>query len=103
MTLKGCADPMEEVRGALLGLMAAHGAPEIIEQFGIVCEKLGCSTAPVIRAAAVIEAGVQRARLARVSAAEAKISLQAEQGAAEVQSRPATASDTRLPDQRRTR
>ena len=51
MTLKGCADPMEEVRGALFGLMAAHGAPEIIEQFGIVCEKLGCSTAPVIRAA----------------------------------------------------
>ena len=57
MTLKGCADPMEEVRGALFGLMAAHGAPEIIEQFGIVCERLGCSAARVRQANEALERG----------------------------------------------
>jgi hypothetical protein len=73
-------DPMDDARGARFCLMAAYGAPEVIEQFGIVCAKLGCSTAPIIRAVAIIEAQTQRARLARVSAAEAKISRQAEQG-----------------------
>jgi hypothetical protein len=72
---------MDEVRGTLSRLMAAHGAPEIIEQFGIVCEKLGCSTTPVIRAAAMIEAQVQRARLAKLSAAEAELSKAAEEAA----------------------
>jgi hypothetical protein len=44
------SDPMEDVRGTLFDLMAAHGAAEVIEQFGIICEKIGCRTAPIIRA-----------------------------------------------------
>ena len=78
------SDPMEDVRGTLFDLMAAHGAAEVIEQFGIICEKIGCSTAPIIRAVAIIEAQVQRARLARISEAEAERSRAAQEGAAGV-------------------